>query len=74
MGNLFGSTRYVETEADKALRLDIERKRKEEEKEKLRLEKEDLRKKKRASKGFLGNRTLFSSAGQQGFFRDGEEI
>ena len=74
MGNLFGSTRYRETEADKALREDIERKRKKEEEEKLRLEKEEKRKKKRMGKGLLGNRSLFSSAGQQGYFRDGEEI
>jgi len=74
MGNLFGSTKYKETPADKALREDIERKRKKEEEEQARLEAIDKRIKKRKAKGMLGSRTLFSSAGTQGFYRDGEQI
>lgn len=73
MGNLFGSTKYKETPADKALREDIERKRKEEE-EQARLEAIDKRIKKRKAKGMLGSRSLFSSSGMQGFYRDGEQI
>jgi hypothetical protein len=74
MGNLFGSTKYKETPADKALREDIERKKKLEEEEKARLEAIDIKTKKRKAKGMLGSRSLFSKSGMQGFFRDGEEI
>ena len=74
MGNLFGSTKYKETPADKALREDIERKRAEEKRIKEEAEAKEKRQKKRKSKGMLGNRSLFSKSGQQGFFRDGEEI
>ena len=74
MGNLFGSTKYKETPADKALREDIERKRAEEERLKAEAEAKEKRQKKRKSKGMLGTRSLFSKSGQQGFFRDGEEM
>ena len=74
MGNLFGSTKYKETPADKALREDIERKRKKEEEEQARLEAIDKRIKKRKAKGMLGSSSLFSSSGMQGFYRDGEQI
>ena len=52
MGNLFGSTKYKETPADKALREDIERKRKKEEEEQERLEAIDKRIKKKKSKRY----------------------
>jgi len=74
MGNLFGSTSYKETPADKALREDIERKKKKEEEELKRLEAKEARIKKRKSKGMLGSRSLFSKSGMQGFYRDGEQI
>jgi hypothetical protein len=74
MGNLFGSTKYKETPADKALREDIERKRKKEEEELKILEAKDARMKKRKAKGMLGSRSLFSKSGMQGFYRDGDQI
>lgn len=54
MGNLFGSTKYKETPADKALREDIERKRKKEEEEQARLEAIDKRIKEKKSKRYVG--------------------
>ncbi len=74
MGNLFGSTKYKETPADKALREDIERKQAEEEAIKAEAEAAEKKNKKRIAKGMLGSRTLFSKSGRQGFFRDGEQI
>jgi hypothetical protein len=74
MGSIFGSTSYQETEADKALREDIERKRKEEADEVAKQEADRVKQKKRYGKGLTGQRSLFSKSGQKGFFQNGKEI
>ena len=62
----FRRPRYQESEADKQLRKDIERRRKEEEEEKIRLEKEQKKQKSRRAKGMVGARSLFTK-GTKGF-------
>ena len=74
MGSIFGSTSYQETEADKSLREDIERKRKEEADEVAKQEANRKKQKKRYGKGLTGQRSLFSKSGQKGFFQNGKEI
>jgi hypothetical protein len=74
MGSIFGSTSYQETEADKSLREDIERKRKEEADEVAKQEANRVKQKKRYAKGLTGQRSLFSKSGQKGFFQNGKEI
>ena len=74
MGSIFGSTSYQETEADKSLREDIERKRKEEADEVAKQEADRVKQKKRYGKGLTGQRSLFSKSGQKGFFQNGKEI
>ena len=74
MGSIFGSTSYQETEADKSLREDIERKRKEEADEVAKQEADREKQKKRYGKGLTGQRSLFSKSGQKGFFQNGKEI
>jgi len=74
MGSIFGSTSYQETEADKSLREDIERKRKEEADEVAKQEANRVKQKKRYGKGLTGQRSLFSKSGQKGFFQNGKEI
>ena len=74
MGSIFGSTSYQETEADKSLREDIERKRKEEADEVAKQEADRKKQKKRYGKGLTGQRSVFSKSGQKGFFQNGKEI
>mgnify|MGYP003657982818 CR=1 FL=1 len=74
MGSIFGSTAYQETESDKALRKDLERKRKEEADEVAKQEANRVKQKKRYAKGLTGQRSLFSKSGQKGFFQNGKEI
>ena len=62
----FGRQRNQESEADKQLRKDIERRRKEEEEEKIRLEKEQKKQKSRRARGMVGARSLFTK-GTKGF-------
>tara|TARA_R100000734_G_C3316254_1_gene108671 strand:- start:4 stop:228 length:225 start_codon:yes stop_codon:yes gene_type:complete len=56
----FRRPKMEESEADKQLRKDIERRRKEEEEEKIRLEKEQKKQKARRKKGMVGQRSLFT--------------
>jgi len=67
------STKYKETEADRQLRKDIEKKREEEEQTKLDDEKRKKIKKSRRKKGLIGARSMFTRAGGRGYKTDGEE-
>ncbi len=74
MGNLFGTPKYTESESEKQLRLDREKRIKEEQEEKARLEALEEKRKKRMAKGVIGMRSLFSRAGGRGFYAEGKEI
>jgi len=74
MGNLFGSTKYTESESEKQLRLDREKKLADEKAEQERLAAEEEKRKKRFAKGMIGMRSLFSRAGGRGFYAEGKEI
>ena len=67
---IFKKPNYEESETDKAVKRQLE----EEERLRKETEKKEKERKKRIAKGMVGSRSMFTKAGGQGFYDEGNEL